>query len=74
MRQITEVRDFSPAELEKLAQFAAKIEIVGGMYVGEFVSQRLEWLPDGSLRVLTDHTPASIGAVVQRAVERHGLG
>lgn len=60
-RTISEVRRFTRAQLEAAAKSLAKLEIVGGMYCGDFGEQTVVWEEDGSLVVTTVHTPAEVG-------------
>lgn len=57
MRTVTEQHVFTKDQLEALAKVSVKMAIVGPIYRGEFGAQVTEWLPDGSLRVATTHTP-----------------
>lgn len=46
-------------DLEELAKFAAKLRLVGTLYRGNIGEQQdVKWNEDGSLEVLTPHTPA----------------
>lgn len=56
-RTLTETHVYTPQQLEDLAQTMAKASIIGSFYTGCFSGQIVEWLPDGSLRVHTTHTP-----------------
>ena len=57
-REVREIHEFSREQLEKLVKYNAKLAIVGGMYVGEFRDQTVEWRDDGSAVVTTVHTPS----------------
>lgn len=59
MRTVTEVRVFTRDEIEKIIASAAKCEIIGGYYEGDFGVQTTKWARDGSLTVTTQHTPES---------------
>ncbi|MDE2426306.1 MAG: hypothetical protein KGO96_10420 [Elusimicrobia bacterium] len=61
MRKIVEIHTYSRKDLEHLVMSCAKMQIIGGMYIGEFGSQSIEWREDGSCVVTTTHTPAEIG-------------
>ena len=60
-RVINEQRRYKRDELAALAASAAMTEIVGGLYIGSLGEQTIEWLPDGSVVVVTAHVPAEIG-------------
>ncbi len=60
-RVVNEQKRYKREDLEALAGFAAKAEIIGGMYIGDFGEQTFEWLTDGSLVVVTTHQPAEVG-------------
>ena len=59
MRTITEKRTFTSEEIENLAKSAAKMEIIGDIYKGEFISQEIEYSNEGIISVITKHTPAT---------------
>lgn len=50
---------YSREDLERMAKNCAKLAIIEGMYIGKFHDQTVEWYPDGSLHVVTRHTPAT---------------
>lgn len=57
MRQIREVHTFTPADLERLAKQTAELKIIGNFYTGAFHGQEVTWHKDGSVTVVTTHTP-----------------
>ncbi len=59
-RTINELKRYSREDIERMAKNYAMIEIVGGMYVGDFHGQTAIWDPDGSLVVTTSHTPGEM--------------
>jgi hypothetical protein len=59
-RIVNEQKSYSREDLERMAKNYAMIEIVGGMYIGDFHGQAVEWRPDGSVVVVTSHAPGSM--------------
>lgn len=59
MRERTEVQVFTQRELETLAKWAAKSQIVGSLFIGDFISQVAVPLPGGSLEIRTRYVAGS---------------
>lgn len=57
-RTVHEIHEFSKEDLENLAKHQAKAAIIGDIYRGKFGKQKVVWKIDGSLMVITEHTPA----------------
>lgn len=55
--QRTEYMHFSRKAVEELAQYAAKICLVGSAYWGNIGEQEVRWTADGGIEVFTKHTP-----------------
>jgi NOL1/NOP2/fmu family ribosome biogenesis protein len=56
-RTITEQHTFPKQQLEELAKSIAKLRIVNGFYLGKFEEQTASWQADGSITIVTTHTP-----------------
>lgn len=60
MRLVHEQTVYSRENLEQIAKNFAKMSIIGDLYVGNIQTQSAEWRSDGSIVVITTHTPAVI--------------
>jgi len=58
MRTITEQAIFTRDEIEAAVKTLHRMQIVGGLYYGDFGDQAVRWETDGSCTVVTSHTPA----------------
>ncbi len=56
-RKIKEIETFTRLDLAELAKSAAKLKIIGSYYKGDFESQKAKWEPDGSITIITTHSP-----------------
>lgn len=56
-RTLNEVRTFTKEDLAEIAKNVAKLEIIGDIYRGEFHTQEIIYQSDGSLMIITSHTP-----------------
>jgi hypothetical protein len=59
VRSVVEQHTFSKEDLAELAKSSAKLQIIGTIYRGDFGEQTTRWNEDGSLTVLTTHTPSA---------------
>jgi len=59
LRRIAEQHTFTREELEAVAKNMARGRIMAnGIYIGTYHTQTAEWRDDGSIVVVTEHTPA----------------
>ncbi len=73
----TDYCKFSKSELEAIVKYAAKLRLIGPIFVGNVGDQHVRWLEDGSLEVLTEYERGQLPVidrqlpqVAQRAVGR----
>jgi len=59
MRTINETHHFTRDQLIAMAKQSAKLSIIGGIYVGHIGEQSAVLNEDGSVTVVTCHTPSS---------------
>jgi len=57
MRTVKEQMEYTKKDLENMAMTFARMAIVGGFYKGEIGPQNVEWMDDGGVLVVTEHTP-----------------
>lgn len=70
MRLVHEQTVYSRENLEQMAKSFAKMSIIGDFYVGDIQAQSAEWRSDGSIVVITTHTPESLDSMMQRRRNR----
>lgn len=58
MKERTEYVRYTRADLEELVKCGAKLRLIGSIYRGSIGEQEVRWSDDGSVEVLTKHTPA----------------
>jgi len=60
MRERTEIKVFTPKDLDAMARFAAKMAIIGDLFAGNFVSQKTRWTEEGSVEVITKYVQGDL--------------
>lgn len=68
----TDYRVFTRADIDCLIKNAAMLQLVGHMYCGHIGEQRLRRNRDGTVEVLTSHTPASLPSYRATPARRRG--
>lgn len=62
----TDYCKFSKSELEAIVKYAAKLRLIGPIFVGNVGDQHVRWLEDGSLEVLTEYERGQLPVVADR--------
>lgn len=60
LRERSEVIAFSRDDIERLARFVAKQQIVGQLFIGKMGEQTVRWTPDGGIEVVTTYQEGDI--------------
>lgn len=62
-RERSESIEFSRDDLERLVRYLAQSQISGPPFVGKFGDQRVQWMPDGSVHVITTYQQSSFDEI-----------
>lgn len=57
LKERIEYKRYSKEQITEALKFVAKLDLIGSIYCGKIGEQETRWLDDGSLEILTRHTP-----------------